>query len=285
MISFFMFIAATLSVYPDNITFPAYYWHFKIGIKGTYGTERNQGYELNVPSNIGTKCLTVTTGVSMMMQGKELSIYDNSECDLYRKTYMNQEAIWKNCGICNGFGVLGYGFSANYVLDIPTPIIGQILADTDKPNCPTGNYVTNYIRATTTDLLYNYMFGGANNVLNFGFRINQTDKSHIRGEWLDKLPTDKTAQVLYSIEDKKCTNIGNHWIKIQLDTFDINNCEIVIKPGECYKKRNEVTPPKPEKSEDSEDYSKQPNSEEEINTNSVVPILGVVFAIAIIFFI
>ncbi|ELP87060.1 hypothetical protein EIN_464030 [Entamoeba invadens IP1] len=132
---------------------------------------------------------------------------------------MDANEYYKQCGICNGFGIAGSSYPAYMVIPLDNPIMGNMC----------------------------YILGGVNNVYNFGFRINQNDKNHIKGEWLDKLPTDSTAKVLFSIENKICTLVKNHWVKIELDTFDVDNCEIVTKPGQCYKTRAAVDPVEPSK--------------------------------------
>ncbi|ELP83654.1 Hypothetical protein EIN_466980, partial [Entamoeba invadens IP1] len=220
MFSVFLLIAASLAAYPVDLQYPVAFWHVYVGIDTYFGSSLN--YEIDVPNNIGNKCYTITTGVSVKIENTQLSIFDNANCQGYRKSYMESTEYYKQCGICNGFGIAGSGYSAYWLIPLENPIMGKYVVDTTNANCPVGNYIPSYILSTQTKLGFSYILGGINSVYNFGFRINQTDKNHVRGEWLDKLPTDSSAKVLFSIENKKCTLVKNHWVKIELDTFDVD---------------------------------------------------------------
>ncbi|ELP87584.1 hypothetical protein EIN_145380 [Entamoeba invadens IP1] len=192
MFSVFLFITASLAAYPVDLQYPVPFWHVFVGIDTHFGTSFN--YEVDVPNNIGNKCYTITTGVSIKIENNQLSIFDNSNCNGYRKTYMDANEYYKQCGICNGFGIAGSSYPAYMVIPLDNPIMVKYVVDTTEANCPAGNYIPSYILSTQKELSFSYILGGVNNVYNFGFRINQTDKNHITGEWLDKLPSDSTAK-------------------------------------------------------------------------------------------
>ncbi|ELP87697.1 hypothetical protein EIN_383710 [Entamoeba invadens IP1] len=276
MFSVFLLIAASLAAYPNDLQYSVPFWHVYVGIDTHLGKSLN--YELDVPNNIGSKCYTITTGVSVRIENTQLSIFDNANCDGYRKTYMDANEYYKQCGICNGFGIAGSGYPANMLIPFDNPIMGKFVVDTSNANCPAGNYIPSYILSTQTELGFSYILGGVNNVYNFGFRINQTDKNHIKGEWLDKLPTDSTAKVLFSIENNKCTLVKNHWVKIQLDTFEVANCKIVTQaekpvdpPVAPVDPSNPSEPTEPEK----------PVNSEESTENSEIANLDGAYSVAI----